>query len=358
MTSLFFSNVWRKRIATFFIAGFLIAAVPRPAYAWGDYMGNAFGSFMDYMFATIDGLLRGIVKKIAVELAVRTANKVTGNGNKNSPSFITDYKRYIYDIALNESLVFADNFLTETLGGKVSGLVYTAASGGLQSLGRNYMNYLAGEARNELNKGYCQYSLDQFSNDPIKDLGLGNWRVLNAIVANPCNNPAGYTNQVKQAFQQDLQRRAELARTKAIASQGFIGTEKNGQVTAPGVILKDLISKAQGTAFDLITQATGWSEILAAAAGAFSNQVITNLFQNGFESVAKKVDRELGKVDKSVMDARRDIERQLGPGANYFRNINQQTNGGNNNWNIPGGKTQTGIITWPTTPNCTVDQGC
>ena len=327
------------------------------AGVWGESFGSMFAQVgIEKVFAYLEQILQGIAKRLVVELAVRKANELTGDGNKNSPSFITDYKRYIYSVALDESMVFANDFLTETLGGKASGLVYTAATGGLQSLGRNYMNYLAAEARSGLTKGYCTYSLDQYTNDPILSLQAGDWRVFNAILANPCNNPAGYTNEVKQAFEMDLQKRSEIAKTKAIASQGFIGTEKNGIVTAPGVILKDLVSNVQKTSLELIPNANGWGEILAAAAGAFTNQMMTNLFQKGFESVAKKVDRELGKVDGKVIEARKDLQKELGPGANFFRNINQQT-GGTSNWKIPGGGQQTGVITWET-KNCTVDQGC
>lgn len=360
MHKIFLIQNGRKKIAVFLMALFLLSATPvKTVHAgyWGESFMAMFSQVsIEKILAYLEQVLQGIAKRLVVELAVRKANDLTGDGHKNGPSFITDYKRYIYSIALDESMVFANDFLTETLGGKASGLVYTAATGGLQSLGRNYMNYLAAEARNGLTQNYCTYSLDQYTNDPILSLQTGDWRVFNAILANPCNNPAGYTNEVKRAFEMDLQKRAELAKTKAIASQGFIGTEKNGIITAPGVILKDLVSNVQKTSLELIPNANGWGEILAAGAGAFTNQLMTNLFQKGFESVAKKVDRELGKVDGKVLEARRDLEKELGPGANFFRNINQQT-GGTGNWNIPGGGQQTGVITWPT-QNCTVDQGC
>lgn len=315
----------RKGIATVMVCSLLVVATPRPVYAWDAIFGSIAKQAFELLWNALEGLLKGIAKRLAVEMAVRQANKLTGNGNKNGPSFITDYKQYIYAAALDESMVFVNNFLTETLGGKYSGLVYVAATGNLQSLGRSYMSYLAAEANAGLrDSNPCRYTLDQYSNSPLTSLQAGDWKVFNALISNPCNNPTGYTNEVKKAFQEDLQRRAELARTKAIASQGFIGAEKNGVITAPGSILKDSISKATNMPMDLIAPAGSWGEILSAAAGAFMNQVITNLVQNGFESVAKKVDRELGKVDKKVMEARKEIEGSLGPGAYFLRNNIQQ----------------------------------
>lgn len=320
-----------------------VPATPVKAGIWGEGFASSFmQTAIEKVLEFIENMLKGIAKSLAVQLAVRQANKLTGDGHKNGPSFVTDYKRYIYSIALDESLVYANDFLTQTLGAKYSSLVYVAASGNLQSLGRNYMNYLAAEAKaGLLDNTYCKYNLDQYTNNPLTSLQKGDWRVFNAMVANPCNNPTGYTNQVKRAFQQDLQRRSELARTRVIAGQGYTGTEKNGIITAPGTLIKDITSKAQTTAMDLIPNATGWGEILSAAAGAFVNTVMTNMIQRGFESVAKKVDRELGKVDKKLLDARRDIETQLGPGAAFFRNNVQQVgNAATNNLKIGGGSSQ------------------
>lgn len=355
MQSLFLRNSWRKRVAVLFLASFLVMTIPAPvarAGVWGEGFASSFmQTAIEKVLEFIENMLKGIAKSLAVQLAVRQANKLTGDGHKNGPSFITDYKRYIYGIAMDESMLFVNDFLTETLGAKYSGLVYVAASGNLQSLGRNYMSYLAAEANAGLrDSNYCKYTLDQYTNNPLTSLQKGDWRVFNALVANPCNNPTGYTSQVKRAFQEDLQRRSDLARTRAIAGQGFTGTEKGGVITSPGAIVKDLVSKANTVPMDLIPNATGWGEILSAAAGAFVNQVMTNMIQRGFESVAKKVDRELGKVDKKVLEARREIEGQLGPGGYFLRNnIQQIGNSSTNNFRI-GGPSGQAKVNFPTTP--------
>lgn len=324
MVRFFLSRSWQKTLAIVSIAAFLLVASPKPVYAWDAIPAAAFKQAIETLWQAIQGLLKGIAKKLAVELAVRKANEVTGNGSKNSPTFITDYKQYLQEAVFIESSIVANDFLTETLGGKYSGLVYTVATGNLHTLGRNYVSYLAAEAKAGLAVGACKYNLDQYTVDPIASLQRGNWRVFNAMIANPCNNPAGYSGQVRRFFQEDLRRRTEVARTKAIANQGFVGTEKNGSITAPGILIKDLTAKVNALPYDLIAPANEWTEILAAAAGAFANTVMSNLVQRGFESVAKKVDRELGKVDKQVLDARKEIESQLGPGAYFLRNTVQQ----------------------------------
>lgn len=358
MKNLFLKNSWRKRIASIFLVSFLCMTVPAPtarAGVWGEeILSDLMTIAIEKVLKFVEDMLKGIAKSLAVQLAVRQANKLTGDGHKNGPSFITDYKRYIYSIALDESLIYVNDFMTQTLGAKYSGLVYVAASGNLQSLGRNYMNYLAAEANAGLKDSYsCKYTLDQYSNNPLTSLQKGDWRVFNALIANPCNNPTGYTNQVKRAFQEDLQRRTDLARTRAIAGQGFTGTEKKGIITAPGSVIKDVTAKTQTLAMDLIPNANGWGEILSAAAGAFVNTVMTNLIQRGFESVAKKVDRELGKVDKQVLEARRDIEKELGPGAAFFRNnIQQIGNAEANNYKIGGQTGGQAKVNFPTVPSC------
>ncbi len=346
MNRFFLSIFFRKNVAIVFLMGFLFVSSSKPAYAWDAVIGAAFHRAIDTLWDNIEGILKGIAKRLAVELAVRKANEVTGFGSKNSPTFITDYKQYLEQAVLTESMVVANDFLTETLGGKYSSLVYTVATGNLHTLGRSYVSYLAAEAQAGLSVGTCKYNLDQYSVDPIASLQRGNWRVFNAMIANPCNNPAGYSGEVRKFFQEDLKQRAERARVKAIANQGFVGSEKNGSITAPGILIKDLTAKVNALPYDLIAPANGYSEILTAAAGAFANTVMSNLVQRGFESVAKKVDRELGKVDKQVLDARKDIESQLGPGAYFFRNTIQQLGTGSTSRT----GTRQGTVNFPTTP--------
>ncbi len=330
MTHIFLSQRWRKRIVVLFVAGCLWTANPQPAQAWVAPYDAIVRTALANLWEAIEGILKGLAKRLAVELAIRKANEVTGDGHKNSPTFITDYKQYLQQAVLTETSIVANDFLTETLGGKYSGLVYTVASGNLQNLGRNYVSYLATEAQAGLTNTPCKYTLDQYTVDPIRSLQQGNWRVFNALIANPCNNPAGYSTEVRKFFQADLKQRAERAKVKAIANQGFLGPEKNGVLTAPGILIKELTANTQALPGQLITQASKWSEILSAAAGAFTNTVMSNLVQRGFESVAKKVDRELGKVDKQVLDARKQIEEELGPGAYFLRNTIQQLGAGSN----------------------------
>lgn len=327
-------------------------SAPQPVYAWDAVVAASFHRMIDTLWEAIQGLLKGIAKRLAVELAVRKANEVTGDGHKNSPTFITDYKQYLQQAVYQETMIVANDFLTETLGAKYSGLVYTVASGNLQSLGRNYVSYLAAEAQEGLRSQTCKYNLDQYTVDPLTSLRNGNWRVFNAVVSNPCNNAAGYSAEVRKFFQEDLKKRAERAKVKAIANQGFIGSEKNGIITAPGVLIKDLTAKVNALPYDLIAPANEWTEILAAAAGAFANTVMSNLVQRGFESVAKKVDRELGNVDRKVTEARQDIEKELGPGAYFLRAAAQQ------GASIGSTNTQQGTVNFPTDGGVYCNGGC
>lgn len=62
-----------------------------------------------------------------------------------------------------------------------------------------------------------------------------------------------------------------------------------------------------------LQQETG--KAIAAAAGAFANQAMNNLYQKGFEMVSQNISRELGKVDSEIRGARNDLQQQLGPGS-------------------------------------------
>ena len=355
---------FRKYVASLLIGAVLFTtAVPIPARAgvWGESIAAA---LLERALATIweqiQAVLLGIAKKVAITLARDAANRLVAGGSSKKPVFITDYKQYIMNAAREEGMIYMDSLLTSALGGKSSMLNYIIAGGSLEQLGMNYMNYINADVTSAFAKDNCKYNLDQYSPNPMVSLGQGDWRVLNAIVSNDCNNPLGMRRTIIDQTRRQISAAEEIAKTKAIAGQGFVGVEINGKTVTPGSVISDVTSKVQTAVIDQIGMSTKWGELLAAAAGAFANQAMNNLYQRGFELVAKNITRELGKVDTQIKGARADLQRQLGPGSQFLRNSNQQLGG----WNgsaASNGKysgVQQSVINFNTTPNCTVAQGC
>jgi hypothetical protein len=306
------------------------AAAPLPARAdvWG---GNILGAMLNRALAAIweqiEALLVGIAKRVALELARDAANRLVAGGSTKKPAFITDYKEYIYGAALDESMIYMNDLLTNVTGGKNSALNYVIAGGSLQTLGMSYANYLNNEVQAAFARDMCRYNLDQYTNDALGSLQKGDWRVFNAVASVPCNNPLGLTLQIKDATQQRYNQKQETAKARAIAGQGFLGVEVNGKVITPGSIIQGVTEKTNTVVLDLVPNAGKWGELLAAAASTFVNQALNNLYQRGFEEVAKNINRELGKVDKDLLKARRSLQQQLGPGSQFLRNANQQVGG-------------------------------
>ena len=321
----------RKYIASLLIGTILVttsAPLPAQAGVWGESIASGFlKQALEVIWEQIQAVLLGIAKRVAIGLARDAANRLVAGGASKKAAFITDYKQYIYGIALDEGLIYMNDLLTSATGGKSSALNYVVAGGSLQSLGMNYMNYLNAEVNAAFQKDRCKYNLDQYTPNAMVSLGQGDWRVLNAVVAYDCNNPLGMSLNIKEETQRKINRQQEINKTKAVAGQGFLGVEVNGKTVSPGSIISDVTSKTQTAVIDMIGTSSKWGELLAAAAGAFANQALNNLYQRGFEMVSQNISRELGKVDQQIRGARQDLQQQLGPGSQFLRNANQQLGG-------------------------------
>ena len=324
----------RKFLASILIGTILLttsAPVTVQAGVWGESIAGTFlGEILDKIWQVIQGILFGIAKKVAVGMARDAANRLTAGGMDKKPAFITDYRQYIFGAAIDEGLLFMDDLLTQSTGGKGSTLNYVAAGGSVQALGKQYLSLLNSEVKSSFANDNCKYNLDQYTPNPLSSIAKGDFRVLNAVVTYPCNNPLGMTNIAKQNVQRQVSARQKESEIKAIAGKGFTGVEVNGKIVSPGSIIEGITTDAQTMAGKLITYSQGWSELLAAAAGAFVNQALSNMYQKGFEDVSKKINRELGKVDSKLNKARADISKELGPGAVFLRNAEQHIGGRGN----------------------------
>ncbi len=325
-------NKSRKFIAAFLISVVLVttsAPLPVRAGVWGESIAGEFLGFaLKTIWEQIKAILFGIAKRVAVGIARDQANRLTSGGMDKKPAFITDYRQYIFSAAIDEGLLYMDDLLTQTMGGKGSVLNYVASGGSIQSLGKQYMSLLNSEVKSAFVADNCKYNLDQYTSNPLSSIAKGDFRVLNATVTFPCNNPLGMTNRTRVNVQRNVAARQKQNEIEAIVGKGFTGIkDKNGKTISPGSVIADLTSSAQELPFQLITGSKEWGELLSSAAGAFVNQALSNLYQKGFEDVSKKINRELGKVDSKLNAARADLHKELGPGAVFLRNAEQHIGG-------------------------------
>jgi|GEM_PF-4611541 len=352
---------FRKSIAAILIGMMLIttsAPLPVQAGVWGENIASSFlKQVLEVIWQQIKALLFSIAKRVVIELARDAANRLTSGGMNKKPAFITDYKEFLYGVAMDEGLVYMDDLLATYLGGKGSGLSYAVSTGNLSGLGQNYLNYLNLEVKSQFTKDNCKYNLDQYTSNPVRDLSKGNYRVLNATVTYPCNNPLGLSLKTRKEVQKKIMNKRELNKTKAIAGQGFTGVEVDGKTYSPGKVIADMTSEANNLGNSLITDSRDLGELIGAAAGAFVNQAMSNMYQKGFENVSAKLTRELGRADKKIKAARADLERDLGPGAAFLRQADQhigsRSSGGTGKYT----QVQNSIVNFQS-DNCTVEQGC
>lgn len=356
-----YPNRFRKSIAVFLLCSiFFSTSVPLPVRAgvWGESIASSLlKQALETIWEQIQAMLLGVAKRVAVEMARDAANRLIAGGSSKKAAFITDYKEYIYGAALDEGMIYMNDLLTAVTDGKSSALNYVVAGGSLQQLGMNYMNYLNAEVNAAFAADRCKYNLDQYTSNVMLSLGEGDWRILNAVVSSDCNSPLALSLKIKEETQRRINQQQEISKTKAIAGQGFTGVEINGKTVSPGSVIADVTAQTQTLALELIPTAGNWGELIAAAAGAFANQAMNNLYQKGFEMVSQNISRELGKVDSEIRGARNDLQQQLGPGSQFMRNANQQLGGWSGSASSTGKYTgvQQSVVNFNSTPSIVTD---
>jgi hypothetical protein len=102
------------------------------------------------------------------------------------------------------------------------------------------------------------------------------------------NNPWIYKLHIQQKYKEQLEKEKEIAQTKALASMGYKGTEKNGKIITPGSFIASQMSDSASMNFDVITGANSFQEVAVGIVSTFVSQAI----ENGIGKAQEGYDKE------------------------------------------------------------------
>ncbi|MGB5018846.1 MAG: hypothetical protein WBO66_03885, partial [Candidatus Moraniibacteriota bacterium] len=162
-------------------------------------------------------------------------------------------------------------------------------------------------------------TLQEFTSSPEEMFRTGDWRAFDSFVSNPMNNPYGYSLAAEQAYQTKLEREKEIAKTEAIAYQGFKGTEgAGGIVTTPGSTIKSLMDDANDFGNKIIAGASNPAELAGSLASAAVSKAINGLVNYGVNQVEKAVLKPLAAIDRQVTESINQVNGIVGPAAGFM----------------------------------------
>lgn len=304
------------------LVGSLLMMPARPAYAfWTDAIPAAFlKQAMEESYKYVQGTLLGSLKVAAYTmLSQQISSLISGNGLQSGAGaqFITNWESFIYQDATFRAKVAINDFYTTSLRGMFVSGSYSAAGGYSSSMpggasSGGWPGYLKNTAEAAISGETPQYTLDQYCPDPSVMFDTKDLRCFNAYFENPMNNPYGYTLAVQEKYTSDLRKYEDIAKTQAIAYQGYRGvTDDAGNTVTPGSTVGQLQASMNSHLLGLPMSATNPAEIATMTASTF----VTSLLQQAMQQGMARVESE---VQNKVYEGLGAVAEELGPASEFI----------------------------------------
>jgi len=317
----------KKMMFMLVLSGGIVLSTPSArADAWGANMGAALmKQMMEKVQRQIEGVLLGSLKMTAMNMLNSQVGQLIGGGASGMPRFITDWEDALYMDPVRNTELYMNDFFTLTTRGMASSANYVG-TGDFGIGGGNYPQYLkrVGEAAIS-GSSQKTMTLNEYTPSPEVMFENGDWRAFDSFVSNPMNNPYGYSIAAEQAYQTKLEQEKEIARTQAIAYQGYRGTEgPGGTVTTPGSTIKSLVDNTNDIGNKIISGATNPEELLGSLAATAMNKAVNGLVQRGIGEVQSKISEQIGLSNNQARAIINGATNVLGPGAQFLPEIQRE----------------------------------
>ncbi|MEP7162912.1 MAG: hypothetical protein ABI747_04080 [Candidatus Moraniibacteriota bacterium] len=301
----------------------LFMSVPRPAQAlWSGFEEEAYKQKLEIYYDIIQGVILNQLKMQAVKLLDSSVEQLIGGVNGSGLLFISDWRQYLVDVPIQQNALYMNDFLSQTTRGKCSSLNFQSVAS--NKLNSNYFTYLCNQAQMTLYPGAPVVNIDEYSADPLRSLREGNWRIFNATMANPMNNPFGYALMAQQVQQQDLEARQRAAMAEGIAGQGYKGVKVGGITVTPGRTVADVVANVKTLGNNLLVNAQNPAEFISGLVTSVANRAVNQLLQRGFDQARAVIERETSRINQQVLKTSSQVNQVLGPASQYLNAVNQQ----------------------------------
>jgi hypothetical protein len=229
--------------------------------------------------------------------------------------FITDWRDYLVKQPEGRTRIYMNDYISQMTSGRGSrtGYVGEGFLGGGSAGSYNQM--LSNIAKKETIDR--QTPKTTYPGDPSQMFAQGNFKNMGTYLSG-VNNPWAFSIAAQNEYQKRLTEEKTESQTRAMAYEGFRGTEvkgRNGQVliTNPGSVVKQAVTNVQDIGNKIVAAATHPEEIIS----AIVSQMMTQAIQQGIGMARNIVEKEVNKVTDQFMQATGGITRQVGPGVLY-----------------------------------------
>lgn len=362
-----------KKYLFIIIASFVLSFSPiqaRTSHAWMSFAAAQYKQMLEITYDKIKGIMLGVLKKQAVTMLNKKVDAAVGGTNGKNAKFITNWESYLLMIPKSNTDKYINDYLSKVTNGKGSTTGYqstgfggilgsgvggSTTTGGITGSPGSLINSLlgisstgkttAGVSASNVVSGLISSLLGgggggsyasqlttmakkqtsqnpgpqfNFQGDPGKMLAAGNFKLLSQFLSPQyINTPNAFVSSAQQTYTTKLAQEQQLARTKATAYQGFIGTGENAQtgkgiIKTPGSLTMQATANAKDLGNKIIASAQHPEEIIS----ALISQMMTQLISQGLGMVKNAAQKALTGTNAVNQQVNTNVT-QYGPGALY-----------------------------------------
>lgn len=319
------------------------------AEAWGSAMAAAVAKqAMEEAYTEIQSAILGTLKVAAYELLHTQVGQLVGGTSVKDSMIISDWEDFVRIQPEEDTAVYMNDFFSATFQGK-NGCDYVpvnptntedpfvdstvTACGAIQEgvgFVQNFPSQIEEYARRTIGGAVAEgldtakeYTLDQFCDDPSNMFAQGNWKCFHAYFSNDYNNPYAYALQASKAYEEELEKKQQVAELKSVAYQGYKpqttqSADGKEYVVTPGSLIKDIQSAVTDLGNKIIAAADSPAEFASALVTSFVTSYIQQTIRNGVGEIQNHIRGEIREIDSRVSGEINRVVDEIGPHARYL----------------------------------------
>ena len=246
-----------------------------------------------------ESLVSGI-KQQSITTLISQIDNLAGQGNNGQPVFITNWEDYLINEPMNQTNIYMNDYVSQMTRGKNT---YSGYSTEGFTGPANYSADLSQSVKPLSDEDVPQVT---YEGDPSQMLDSGNLKNMELYLSG-VNNPWAFDIAVQAEQQKVFENNKLEVQSKAIANQGFPGTE-----TSPGILVKETMANVQDIPNKALASASSISELVS----SLVSQMISRSITQGFSSVQRSISKNSSSQSRYNSSVNSAIEED-GPGARF-----------------------------------------
>lgn len=302
-----------KIIGILFLVLFLsLAPIPgRKASAWIDtIIPKVILPPMQLLLDQLMIVITGAAKQGAIKMITQNVySAVSGGSGSGGTKFITNWESALETDPQKEAAIFIESMSSSSTQMRGSSSYQSSEGVGGGNFMANFSNITKGITSQASSSNKCPVT---YTGDPANMFADGTFKNFSEFMSGN-NDPWSYQTCMQKAYEDKLASLKEIAKTKATAYQGFVGTGQDGNISYPGILVKEKMANVENMGNEVIANANGIAEVITATVMKMGMDAMNNGIGNVQAQIQKGVTNVSDKANTQIQNQ----TKNYGPGALY-----------------------------------------